>query len=156
MKTLNYRIVPLPTEVAEAARRTAAAGTSPNHAVVVADSPTDFPCRHCLRWAELGERLILFPFASVPAGHPYSEVGPIFVHAEACERYADTQTFPPQFRQGRALRAYDSEHEMIDAAVVDGDDVEGEIKKLLRNPKTDFIHARSVTRGCYTLGVARR
>jgi hypothetical protein len=46
MKTLNFQIVPLPTEVAEAARRAAAAG-APDHGVVIADSPNGFPCRHC-------------------------------------------------------------------------------------------------------------
>ncbi len=41
MKTLNFQIVPLATEVAEAARRTAAAG-APDHGVVIADRQTGF------------------------------------------------------------------------------------------------------------------
>jgi len=81
MKTSTFRIVPLSTEVAYAARRTAKSG-APDHAVVVADSPEGYPCRHCLRFAKPGERLILFPYASIPAGHPYSETGPIFVHEQ--------------------------------------------------------------------------
>src|SRR6059058_1633253 len=105
MKTSNYRIVPLGTEIAEAARRAAQAG-APDHAIVLADSPNGFPCRHCLRWAQPGERLILFPFASIAPGRPYSESGPIFVHAESCERYRTTEEFPTAFREGRVLRAY--------------------------------------------------
>lgn len=154
MTTPNYRIVPILTAVAEAARRTAARGV-PDHAYVVADTPAGYPCRHCLRWAEPGERLILFPFASVPRGHPYSETGPIFVHAESCERYKDTATFPADFRRGRVLRAYNSDHDMIDASLVDGDKPEAMIEKLLENPETDFIHIRSATRGCYTMGIKR-
>lgn len=154
MKTLNYRIVPLATEVAETAQRTAALGTA-DHAVLLAASPTGYPCRHCLRWATPGERVILFPFASVPPGHAYSETGPIFVHAEPCARYADTATFPSAFREGRVLRAYDSTHQMIDAAVVDDEEPEAVIEKLLQNPETDFIHVRSATRGCYTMGIER-
>ena len=83
MKTSNFRIVPIQTEVAETARRAAKAGAA-DHAIVVADSPHGYPCRHCLRFAKPGERVILFPYASIPAGHPYSEIGPIFVHAETC------------------------------------------------------------------------
>src|SRR5207247_2303789 len=86
MKTSTFRIVPLRSEVAEGARRAAEAGAA-DHAVVLADSPSGYPCRHCLHFAKPGERLILFPYAAIPAGHPYSESGPIFVHAEQCERY---------------------------------------------------------------------
>jgi hypothetical protein len=154
MKTSNYRVVPIPTAVAETARRTAVFG-APDHAIVVTDSPAAYPCRHCLRCAEPGERMILFPFASVSPGHPYSETGPIFVHEQECARYADATTFPPHFRKGRVLRAYNSDHQMIDAALVNGEVPEAVIEKLLENPETDFIHVRSATRGCYTMGIER-
>ena len=39
-----------------------------DHAVIKVDSATGYPCRHCLRWAKPGERVILFPYASIPAG----------------------------------------------------------------------------------------
>ena len=154
MKISNFRIAPLPTEIAETARRAAEAG-EPDHAVVTADSATGYPCRHCLRWAQPGERLILFPFASIPPGHPYSESGPIFVHEESCAQYSDTQNYPAPFREGRVVRAYDSSRNMIDAQVVDGDEPEAVIEKLLENCETAFLQVRSVSRGCYTMGVER-
>ena len=154
MKTSNYRVVPLRTEVAEAARRAAMSG-APDHAIIIADSPQGYPCRHCLRWAQPGERVILFPFAAIPPGRPYSESGPIFVHAEPCERYAATREFPADFRQGRAFRAYNSKHDMIDATVVNDSQPEAVIEKLLRNPEIAFVDARSVTRGCYTFRIER-
>src|ERR1700704_6821503 len=112
MKTSNFRIVPLATEIAGAARDAVTSGAS-DHAVMTADSPRAYPCRHCLRWAQPGERVILFPYASIPAGHPYSEAGPIFVHAEPCERYGGTDEFPGDFREGRVMRAYNSNYDMI-------------------------------------------
>src|SRR6266446_1006398 len=116
MTTSNFRIVPLRTEIADTAR-TAAEGGAPDHRVIIADSPRGYPCRHCLRWAQPGERMILFPFTAIPPGRPYSESGPIFVHAEACERYGATEEFPAAFREGRVLRAYNSHHDMIAAEV---------------------------------------
>jgi hypothetical protein len=154
MKTSTFRVVPLPTKIAEQARRTAASG-QPDHAVIVADSPASYPCRHCLRWVEPGERVILFPYTSIPPGHPYSETGPIFVHSDPCERYADTSQFPPDLRAGRALRAYNSKFDMIDAQVVDDDEPETVIEKFFQNPDTKFVDARSVTRGCYTFRIER-
>ena len=154
MKTSNFRIVPLKTEVAEAARLAARSGV-PDHAIVTADSPRGYPCRHCLRWAQPGERVILFPFQAIPRGHPYSESGPIFVHAEVCERYAATREYPANFREGRVFRAYNANQDMIDAEVANGSEPEAVIEKLLKNPETAFVHARSVTRGCYAFGIER-
>jgi Protein of unknown function (DUF1203) len=104
MKTYNYRVVPLPTDVAETARRTAQAGAR-DHAHVTADSPAGFPCRHCLRWARPGEQLVLFPYASIPPGRPYAETGPIFIHAQPCPRYEGNGEYPADFRNGRVIRA---------------------------------------------------
>lgn len=154
MKSSNFRIVPLATEIALTARRTAASG-APDHVMVVANSPNGFPCRHCLRWARPGERMILFPYAAIPAGHPYSESGPIFVHAEPCERYGATDEYPADFRKGRVMRAYNINYDMIDAEVVNGSAPEAIIEKLLQKPETAFVDARSVTHGCYTFRVHR-
>jgi uncharacterized protein DUF1203 len=154
MKSSTFRIVPLLTEVADAARRAAKAG-APDHAIVIADSPTDYPCRHCLHFARAGERMILFPYAAIPPGHPYSESGPIFVHAEACERYRATHEYPEDFRRGRAFRAYNASYDMIDAEVADGSEPESIVEKLLQNPETAFVDARSVIRGCYTFRIQR-
>ena len=60
MKTSTFCIVPLPTDIAEKARR-AAELRAKDHAVITVDSATGYPCRHCLRWAQPGERVILFP-----------------------------------------------------------------------------------------------
>src|SRR3954469_20694581 len=60
MRTSIFRIAAVPTEIAERARRAVKTGTS-DHALMTADSPTTYPCRHCLRWAQPGERVILFP-----------------------------------------------------------------------------------------------
>jgi len=154
MKTSTFRIVPIRSEIAEAARREAERG-APDHRLVTADSPTGYPCRHCLRWAQPGERMILFPFAAIAPGRPYSESGPIFVHAEPCERYAATDEFPPEFRSGRVLRAYDSQHDMIAAEVVNGEGPEAVIERFLQKPETAFVHVRSASRGCYTMEVER-
>ena len=154
MKTLEFRIVPLSTEIADAARRVADAGAS-DHTVITADSPTGYPCRHCLQWAQPGEQVVLFPYASVSPGRPYAESGPIFVHANPCERYSKTREYPEPFRDGRVLRAYSSKQNMIDAEVVTGNEPEPIIEKFLENPETAFVHVRSVTHGCYTMQIER-
>ena len=75
---------------------------------------------------------------------------------ESCERYAATDEFPPDFRKGRVMRAYDSNYDMIDAEIVNGSEPEASLKSFLRNPRTAFVDARSVTRGCYTFRIQRQ
>jgi hypothetical protein len=154
MNASNYRVVPLPTEVAETARRMAQAGAT-DHAYVTADSPAGYPCRHCLRWARPGEKLVLFPYPSIPPGRPYSETGPVFVHAQSCPRYDATSQYPTDFRSGRVIRAYNATQDMIAAEAVATNDPEAVIEKLLANPETEFLQARSADRGCYTFGIIR-
>jgi hypothetical protein len=153
MNSSSFRIVALPTAVAETARKAAAENRS-DYRIVLADSPNAFPCRHCLQWAKPGERVILFPYDAVPAGRPYSERGPIFIHAESCPRYID-RTYPPGFREGRVFRAYNAADDLIDAHLPNGDEPEAVIEKLFENPDTAFVQARSVTHGCYTFRVER-
>jgi phage antirepressor YoqD-like protein len=53
------------------------------------------------------------------------------------------------------FRAYDANYNMIDAEVANGNNPEAVIEKLLQNPKTEFVDARSVTRGCFTFRILR-
>jgi len=154
MKTSSFRIVPLPTEIADAARRAVNAGAA-DHALITVDEPGSAPCRHCLRWAQPGERVILFPYVAIPSGQPYSETGPIFVHVNECQRYSATNEYPADFRNGRVFRAYDSNYNIIDAQIVNGNEPEIAIESLFQNPDTAFVDVRSVTRGCFTFRVQR-
>jgi Protein of unknown function (DUF1203) len=154
MKTSAFRIVPLPTDIADKARLAAKSGAE-DHVIIPVNSATGYPCRHCLRWAQPGESVILFPYASIPPGHPYSEIGPIFVHAEKCERYSAIQEYPADFREGRVFRAYDANYNMIDTELGNGKMPEAVIEKLLENPETSFVDARSISRGCFTFRIQR-
>lgn len=154
MKSSSFRIIPLPTEIADAARRAVRAQAA-DHAVITVDSPESSPCRHCLRWAKPGERVVLFPYIAIPSGQPYCEIGPIFIHADGCQRYSATNEYPADFRDGRVFRAYDSNYNIIDAHVVNGSEPEVVIENLFQNPETAFVDVRSVTRGCFTFRVQR-
>jgi hypothetical protein len=154
MKSPNFRILPLATEIAEAARREANAGAA-DHAFVIVDSPASAPCRHCLHWAQSGESVILFPYAAIPSGYPYCETGPIFVHADECQRYSATNQYPSDFRSGRVFRAYNANYNIVDAQVMNGSEPEAVIESLFQNPDTAFVDVRSLTHGCFTFRVQR-
>jgi hypothetical protein len=149
-----FRIVPLATEVAVRARAPAAQGAT-DHRTVVAQSEQSAPCRHCLQWAKAGERMILFPYDAIAPGLPHSERGPIFVHERDCDRYARINEYPDGFRSGRVFRSYNTTCDIIDAQAANGSAPEPIIEKLMQDPETAFVDARSATHGCFTFRLER-
>ena len=59
------------------------------------------------------------------------------------------------FRDGRVLRAYNSQRDMIAAEVANGEGPEAVIERFLQQPETAFVHVRSASHGCYTMEVER-
>ena len=153
MTNNSFRIEALPTELADEARTKAANG-APDHKISVVADEHSAPCRHCLTWAKLGDRVILFPYQAIPADQPYAESGPIFVHAEACDRYASAHEFPPELRTGRVVRAYNQQNEIV-AAELANVAPETTAARLLQNDAIEFLHVRSASHGCYTFKVER-
>ena len=72
-----------------------------------------------------------------------------------CERYKEIDQFPIEFREGRVLRAYNSQHDMIAAEVAGEEEPEAVIERFLQKRQTAFVHVRSVSHGCYTMEVER-
>ncbi|HTX59816.1 MAG TPA: DUF1203 domain-containing protein [Verrucomicrobiae bacterium] len=114
------------------------------------------PCRHCLNRAKAGERLVLFSYSPFTERNPFKEVGPVFVHADGCPRYASAGAVPPDFLdRPLVLRGYDGEQQIARVAiVVDGQTV-ARIEELLADPGVAYVHARSFTHGCYLFRIDR-
>ncbi len=139
-------VVAIPTEVAQAARdlRTDAFG----HDLTV--KTTIAPCRHCLRIPKQPEEMILLSYQVLPDTSPYAEVGPIFIHVYACERYADVETLPQDFASRTlVLRAYNHDGEIADAVVSAPGDAERNARAFIENPSIAEVHVRHVSYTCF-------
>lgn len=122
----------------------------------VADKKPGFPDRIALRDVNLGERVLLLNHVCQPADTPYRATHAIFV-CEGSEAPYDRVGEIPEVLRVRllSLRAYDPQHMMIDADVVDGAEVEPVIHRLLANPSVAYIHAHNAKRGCYSCRIER-
>jgi hypothetical protein len=118
---------------------------------VTADEVPGYPCRVSLADAQIGEELILLPFEHQPASSPYRASGPIFVRKGARQRTLAAGMIPDyvSLRQ-MSLRAYDSAHLMIDAAVCDGRDAAPAILAMFDNKDVAYIHLHNAKRGCFS------
>ena len=150
------RIIAMPTHEAEAIRTRHDDGYG-NVARLVVDEVGGSPCRHCLRRTTPGERVLLYSYR--PFGHasPYQEVGPIFVHADACERYDETAGVPSEFDDRTIImRAYDAKDDIYDSQrYVHAGDAQAAASAMFADPAVAYIHVRSYTRGCYSFRIDR-
>ena len=123
---------------------------------VVADRNHGFPCRVSLVDAEVGEELCLLPFEHQPAATPYRASGPIFVRRNASQRVLAPGEVPDYVLSRLiSVRAYDAQHQMIDASVCDGPTVAAEIERQFGDARVDYIHLHNARRGCFSCLVRR-
>lgn len=122
----------------------------------VADAHPGFPCRQCLRDADIGEAMILVSHDPFGTASPYRSASPIFLHREPCTRDVD-DAMPDQLTRRRlSVRAFDAQEMMLDAALIDGQDLAATIARLLANTDVDRLHIHNEPRGCYAASVHRR
>jgi Protein of unknown function (DUF1203) len=122
---------------------------------VTADSHPGYPCRVSLEDAQIGEPLILLPFDHQPAHSPYKSSGPIFVREKAQHAYDDTAL--PAVLNGRllSLRGYDANDCIVEADVVEGDEVEAALTRMFANAGVAYVHIHNAKRGRYSCRVDR-
>ena len=151
MITASYRCSALPTQTVERLRR----APFDDFGNALQPAVQSGPCRHCLRYAVPGERLVLVAYQPFDVANPYRETGPIFVHADGCERYRGAG-LPPDFRtRPLVLRGYDAEQTIARAEAVADGMAELRIADMLEDSDIARIHVRSLTHGCYLFRIDR-
>jgi hypothetical protein len=151
----SFQVVAIPSEVAESVRKTGKAPQYgfPAHREVSAGRA---PCRHCLRLIRpQEEELLLFTY------DPFRELGvpplpgPVYIHAEDCDRRVQTHEIPEEYR-GRLLTfaAYGEDRKLLNESRVNGNEGE-EAQKLFANAAVKYIHVRSTEAGCYLFRLDR-
>lgn len=152
----SFQVVAIPTEVAESVRVTQKAPVYgfPAHREVAAGRA---PCRHCLQLIRpQEEELLLFTYDPFRETDEPPLPGPVYIHAERCERTVGERVFPEQYR-GRALTlaAYGHHRTLLEERRVTGGEEGEQAEELFRNPEVKYIHVRSTEAGCYLFRLDR-
>ena len=123
---------------------------------VIADAHPGYPCRVGLVDAEVGDELLLLPFAHQSADTPYRASGPIFVRRDARDAALARGELPAYItRRLVSVRAYDATDRMIEAEVVEGGTLVELIPRLFDNAAIVYLHLHAAKRGCYLCRVDR-
>ena len=104
-----------------------------------------------------GEPLLLFSYKPFDRPAPYQEVGPVFLHADGCDRYASDDGFPSDFGQRPlVLRPYDQNDNIQGPQVfAEPGSAQRAACALLDDPTVAYVHARSRASGCYLFRIER-
>lgn len=114
------------------------------------DEDGGYPDRIAMRHAQPGEVVLLLNYLYLPEHTPYRASHAIFVAEGSKQAYDQINEVPDVMRQRLlSLRAFDANHMMIDADIVDGLAVEALIERLFSNRDTSYIQAHYARRGCY-------
>jgi hypothetical protein len=122
----------------------------------VVDKKPGYPDRVEVRDLEPGETAILLNYVHQPANTPYRASHAIFVREGATEQFDAVNTIPEVLAvRPLSLRAFDTDHLMVDADVVDGSEAETLIERFFKNPAVEYIQAHYAKRGCYAARIER-
>jgi hypothetical protein len=155
---MPLRFVPIPTAAVATLQAGApdANGQTPELHIA---RETGGPCRHCLRPIAAGERYLILGYRPFPEPQPYAEVGPIFLHAEACPGYESGDGLPPILEpEGQVIiRGYGDDNRIVygSGQVVAIGAIRDAAATLLDDERIAYIHVRSASNNCYQCRIDR-
>ena len=104
------------------------------------------PCRHCLKLIAEGEQKLVLAYRPFDRLQPYAEVGPIFLHHAACDRYVSDQ-LPTWFAylQPAIVRGYGRDNwiRYETGNVIPGSGLTAACQEILSDPDVAYVHIRS-------------
>jgi hypothetical protein len=148
----KLRYLPVPFEIADEARRTMTDRFGHGLHVI----KTQAPCRLCLQVSKQPEDLMLLSYQPLKDTGPYAEIGPIFIHAEACEPYAECESFPNAFAsRPLVLRSYNAAGEILDSLVAPPGTAPRWAMHLFNDATAVEIHVRHISHTCFDFKIVR-
>ena len=122
----------------------------------VVDAKPGFPCRVSLVDAEVGETVFLLNFEHQKADTPYRASHAIFVREGAHTAELGKNEVPELLRiRALSVRAFDEHGMMLDADVVEGENLAKLVHRLFENDNVEYLHVHNAGRGCYDAAIYR-
>jgi hypothetical protein len=114
------------------------------------------PCRHCLRtFAVDREDRLLFTYQPIQEPDGLPAPGPVFVHAESCERY-DDPAFPPDLRNlPLVVEGYRSGGTLVVQERVGAASPDEVVGRVFAMDGVAYAHVRNAEAGCFMARVER-
>ena len=146
---MNYKIVPIPSEIAESVRENL---QSPQygHPATVDVAKGYGPCRSCLKTFNQGqEERILFTYNSFEGLSNLPLPSPIFIHKDNCREY-EAKGFPQDLLDLPMLfEAFGENSELIKREAVEREKVDEQIQDIFVLSNVNYVNIRNAEAGCF-------
>ncbi len=145
------RFHPMPTDHAAAFRAGApdAHGLPPEHHI---SDGAGNPCRHCLCNIPEGAGMLILAYRPFATLHPYAEVGPVFLCADACAAFVgdgvpEIFTTSPDY----LLKGHGPDERIVygTGRVTPATEITAQAQKVLADPRIAFVDVRSARNNCW-------
>lgn len=114
-----------------------------------------YPCRVSLTDSQAGEQLLLINYEHHAVNSPYRMRFAIFLR-EGDQTYDRVNEVPEQFRNRiLAVRSFDKDAMMVANQLIDGNEIEPVLEKMLAPSNVDYLHVHFAAAGCYAARVQR-
>ncbi len=117
------------------------------------------PCRHCLCDVAEGEAYLILAYRPFPELQPYAETGPIFLHADPCERNPDQSETPAMLlkRPAHLIKGYGPNDRIVygTGKIVTSPELTSSAAAILERGDVAYVHVRSALNNCYTCRIDR-
>ena len=130
-------------------------GQSPERRIADSDG---LPCRHCLQLIEPGQEFLTLAHRPFPAPQPYAELGPIFLHAQVCDRGGGTDQLPAFLASPRyILRGYGADDRIVygTGTIASTPEIAEAAEHIFADAAVRYIHVRSASNNCYHCRIDR-
>jgi Protein of unknown function (DUF1203) len=102
---------------------------------------------------------LILAYRPFPRAQPYAEIGPIFLHAEPCDRYPAPGEMPAMFlkREHYLLKGYRADDRICygTGQVVASAEVPAAAARILARDDVAYVHVRSALNNCYQCRIDR-
>ncbi|WP_028913906.1 DUF1203 domain-containing protein [Pseudorhodobacter ferrugineus] len=153
---MRIRFTPIPTDTVRAyqAGGPDANGQMPERQVSDGDGN---PCRHCLQMIPAGRAMLVLAHRPFPTLHPYAELGPVFLCADACAAGGGADVPEILNSPSYILRGYGDDGRIVygSGAVVSLADISAAAASRFSDSRIAYVHVRSASNNCYHLRIDR-
>ena len=155
---MDIQFTALATDLVEALRNGAADANGQAPERDISDG-SNIPCRHCLNEIEQGAPYLILAHRPFPDLQPYAELGPIFLHAEACRRHNPGDGRPEILinRPTALIKGYQDNDRIKygTGRIVETKDMAAHAAEIFQDPDVTYIHVRSALNNCCTCRIDR-
>lgn len=116
------------------------------------------PCRHCLKNVAAGDAYLILAYRPFADLQPYAETGPIFLHAEECERAAEVEALPDMLESSDYIvRGYGKDDRIVygSGGVIPTSNIPARAEALFERDDIAYVHVRSARNNCYQCRIER-